>query len=248
MISCYSNSLPVCTGDQAPGKRSKVVPDPERNCLHTPMSKDDRLRIGKASDGLSQFMITMWNDPHRPSQIIFDVGFLPDPAEYGRFESAMVSITFGTHTRDGKRLPLKIRDLSPIASNTTPTIRHEEDVKGPCDGGSFCSSFSARRELDDAIIPGATQVRGHGIDTPTATWTFVEDKTQANIRGLVANYELSVILPDTRNFFITFWAKAVLERPNSLWNRRVTLQLGSPKAPYERVVNLSPELAQSKEI
>ena len=215
------------------------------------MSRDDRLRIGKASDGLSEFVITLWNDPRQPNKLFFDVIFMPDPTECGRFESAMVSFTFGTHTHDGKRLPLKIRDISPIAANITPTVRREEDVEKqqrPDDEISLSSSFSAEPESEGMMIPGGTQVRGHGIDTPTALWTFEEDKAQANVRGLIANHELSVILPDARNIWITFWAKAVFERQSSFWKRKVTLQLGSAKSPYERIVDLSRELVQGKEV
>jgi len=214
------------------------------------MSKDDRLRIGKASDGLSEFVITFWNDPRRPNKIFFDVVFMPDPTDSARFESAMVSFTFGTHTRDGKRLPLKIRDISPIAANVAPTVRHEEDVEKPQradDETSLFSSFSAEPESEGMTIPGTTQVRGQGIDTPTALWTFEENKALANVRGLIANHELSVTLPDTRNIWITFWAKAVLERQSSFWKRKVTLQLGSAKSPYERIVDLSRELVRGEE-
>ena len=242
-MGCCRNSLPVCTGDQPErGKRSKRVPDPERNCVHAPESRDNQLRIGMAKDGLSKFVITLRNDPQHPNKINFDVSFLLDPAERCRFESAMISITFGTYAPHEERVPLDILDLSPIKAIRTPTVQRDSDVERP-ESPSYESSISSSvrgPDSEDDMVPGATQVRGHGIGTPTALWTFVEDKTQVNLRGLIANQELSVTLPHTLTFWMTFWAKAVLESRGPLgWKSKTTLQLGSSEAPYERIIDLS---------
>ena len=195
-----------------------------------------------AKDGLSKFVITLRNDPQHPNKINFDVSFLLDPAERCRFESAMISITFGTYAPHEERVPLDILELSPIKAIRTPTVQRDSDVERP-ESPSYESSISSSvhgPDSEDDMVPGATQVRGHGIGTPTALWTFVEDKTQVNLRGLIANQELSVTLPHTLTFWMTFWAKAVLESRGPLgWKSKTTLQLGSSEAPYERIIDLS---------
>jgi hypothetical protein len=114
-----------------------------------------------------------------------------------------------------------------------------ERPERPSDEISISSSISGP-DSDEEIVLGATQVLGHGKGTPTAVWTFVEDKTPVNLRGLIANQELSVTLPPTRAFWMTFWARAMLESRGPLgWKSKTTLQLGSAEAPFERIIDLS---------
>ena len=142
----------------------------------------------------------------------------------------MVSPTFGTHIRDRRRLPLKIRDISLIAANVTPTMCHKEDVEKPQRSDnelSLFSPFTAEPEPDGSRGYASA---GSGNRYPDCFECMrAHRKSRAFCHPSGYSQYLDYILGET-----------VLERQSSFWKRKATLQFGSVKSPYERIVDLSP--------
>lgn len=251
-------TLPPCTGDhqdrQKPrlrwlGKRQPFH-DPEPGCVFVPTEDGQGLQIGRANEGDSYFNITLSqsHDDHEKDKVTFGVGFGPDPTMKTRFLSAVFRVTFGYDDDQGRRTYLKIRDLSPKDEHGETTEVHWG--KGSDSSVNLSVGYSAvslggetkRSKNADYTRKTSSRVRGHGVHTPSAEWTFQEDEGEAGQHGLDPQYQMSVTLPHvatTRLIWMEFWGKAVLARGRSFTGLDVTLKIGSAEEPYKRNLDLS---------
>ncbi|EKM50733.1 uncharacterized protein PHACADRAFT_264190 [Phanerochaete carnosa HHB-10118-sp] len=254
----HSRSLPTCTGEHQDrpkplfrwlGKRQPFH-DPEPGCVFVPTEDGDGLQIGRANEGDSYFNITLsrLHGDLEKDKVTFGVGFGPDPTMKTRFVSAVFRATFGYDDDNGRRVPLKIRDLSPTDAHGEATEVHwgrgSENSLNMTLGYSSVSVGGESKHSRNAEYTRKTsaRVRGQGIHTPTAEWTFQEDEGEAGRHGLDPQYQMSVMLPHvatTRLIWMEFWGKAVLARGRSLTGLDVTLKIGSIEEPYRRNMDLS---------
>ena len=191
--------------------------------------------------------MTLSHSPeHDPGQISFGVGFGPDPTEKARFASAVFRVTFGYYDNDGKPRHLTIRNLSPKDEQGKATEVHfgkESESNLNLSVGYSVASLGAGGRASRNVEytrKTASRVRGQGVHTPTAEWTFQEDEGEAGRHGLDPQYNLFVTLPATTNsIWMEFWAKAVLVRGHGTWARTTILKMGSIEVPYKRNMDLS---------
>lgn len=253
------NSLSSCTGlhkDRNKGRwyerllrMHKPFHDPEPGCVFVPTDAGEGLQIGKDNEGHSFFNITLSrpNDRTKQNQVIFGMGFIPDTTDNMRFTSALFRVTFGMDDDDGVSDYLKVQDMLPRDEHGAFTEVHwgkgrEGNVNMSVGysavslGGE--SKFSKNAEYTRRTF---SWVRGCGIHTSTAEWTFQEDDGQAGRHGLNPQYQLSVTLPQAvtgQTIWMEFWAKAVLARRTNHAGL-VTLKIGSEDKPYKRNLVLS---------
>ncbi|KAK0446542.1 uncharacterized protein EV420DRAFT_893043 [Desarmillaria tabescens] len=233
----------TCTGRYEDRRRnlatllggSKPFLDTESGCVFQPTPESNGLQIGRANQGTSYFLITMWNSENEdPNKIFFGLHFMPDPIHKARFESARFWVTFGRDDGDEEHLPLNVLELAPTSAADTITASPDSDVMGSTefDNSSIWSG-------EEAIRRGTpTDIRGQGLHSPTAVWSFVEGTS----RGLDASYTLSVVLPTTTRVWMKFWAKAVLIRGDTIpldLRHKMTLKTGTMEEPYQRILDLS---------
>lgn len=215
-----------------------------------PTVDGEGLQIGRANEGDSYFNITLSqsHDDLEKDKVTFGVGFGPDPTMKTRFVSSVFRVTFGYDNDSGGRVPLKIRDLSPKDEHGETTEVHwgrgsESSVNMSLGYSSVSLGGESKRSKNaDYTRKTSSRVRGQGIHTPTAEWTFQEDEGEAGRHGLDPQYQMSVTLPHvatTRTIWMEFWGKAVLARGRSLTGLDVTLKIGSIEEPYRRNLELS---------
>lgn len=171
----------------------------------------------------------MWNsETEDPNKIFFGLHFMPDPIHKARFESARFWVTFGRDDGEEEHLPLNVLELTPASAADTITASVDDAI----DSSSIWSG-------EEPVRRGtATDIRGQGLHSPTAVWSFVEGTS----RGLDASYTLSVVLPTTTRVWMKFWAKAVLIRGDTIpldLRHKVTLKTGTMEEPYQRILDLS---------
>jgi hypothetical protein len=159
--------------------------------------------------------------------------------------SAIFRVKFGHYRNDGDPQPLTIRDLFPKDEKGDATEVHwgrgsQGNVQlsvghsGASLGGG--GAMSKNLEYTRKTTP---RVRGHGVHSSTAEWTFQEDEGHAGRDGLNSQYDLCVTLPETaNNIWMEFWCKAVLVKEEG-WGKRVILEMGTPEQPYKRNVDLN---------
>lgn len=222
--------------------------DPDRDCLGTLTRREEGLQIGSANDEGSCFTLTVSHTP--PTQpgelrkLIFGVEFMPDVTKRARFSSATFRVTFERYVNDKSRVPLKIRDIWP--TNETGPESETMIGEGWAGSGGLTVGMSNAASLSTSLgkqrsalytIKGSSQVRGTGVHTSTAKWTFTEDREKGGKKGL-DTYPLHVMLPpeDTDIIWIKFWAKAMLVTASG---KEIALQLGTEKEQYERTLNLT---------
>lgn len=227
----------TCTGRYQDRRRnlttllggSKPFFDTESGCVFQPTSESNGLQIGRANQGTSYFLITMWNsETENPNKIFFGLHFMPDPIHKARFESARFWVTFGHDDGEEGHLPLNVLELAPASA--VDTI-----IASPDDAIDSSSIWSGGEPVRRGT---ATDIRGQGLHSPTAVWSLVEGTS----RGLDASYTLSVVLPTTTRVWMKFWAKAVLIRGDTIpldLRHKVTLKTGTMEEPYQRILDLS---------
>ncbi|KAK0475133.1 hypothetical protein IW261DRAFT_502402 [Armillaria novae-zelandiae] len=227
----------TCTGRYEDRRRnlatllggSKPFLDTESGCVFQPTSDSNGLQIGRANQGTSYFLITMWNsETGNPNKIFFGLHFMPDPIHKARFESARFWVTFGRDDGEEEHLPLNVLELTPASAADTITA-------SPDDATDSSSIWSGEEPVR---LGTATDIRGQGLHSPTAVWSLVEGTS----RGLDASYTLSVGLPTTTRVWMKFWAKAVLIRGDTIpldLRHKVTLKTGTMEEPYQRILDLS---------
>ncbi|OBZ79842.1 hypothetical protein A0H81_00106 [Grifola frondosa] len=95
-------------------RRRKPFSDPEPGCVYIPIPDDEGLQIGRANDAQSYFNLTLSRieQEEEKNQLVFGIGFVPDPTKKARFESAVFKVAFG-YDGNGKRHQMEIRDISP---------------------------------------------------------------------------------------------------------------------------------------
>ncbi|KAK0207854.1 hypothetical protein DFS33DRAFT_1379403 [Desarmillaria ectypa] len=224
--------------------------DPEYNCYFVPTDSDgDGLEIGRANEGDSYFNMTLIQGPNTDrGKVSFGVGFGPDSTVKARFESAVIRIEFGYDGDvEGQSFPLRIKDIHPKddeGQSTEVVFGKESNISlglsvGPGSAASLSSSggYSQNKQYTRKT---AARVRGQGVHSSSAEWTFVEDVGEAGRQGLDPQYELFATLPTTQHtIWIKFWAKAILIRKDGYgWGNEVILKLGSKEEPYRRNIDL----------
>ncbi|KAG7450910.1 uncharacterized protein BT62DRAFT_543796 [Guyanagaster necrorhizus] len=117
-------------------------------------------------------------------------------------------------------------------------IRIEFGYDGDVDGRSFPLRIKDIHPKDDK--GQAARVRGQGIHSSSAQWTFVEDVGEAGQQGLDPHYELFATLPTTQQIiWIKCWGRAILKQKDGFgWGNEVILELGSKEEPYRRNIDL----------
>ena len=221
--------------------------DLEPQCVWQPTLEDNGLQIGRANEGVSYFAIIMWISPHDDhGKICFSIDFMPDPVAKVRFESAMFSVTFSEDpNKDGHSIPLNVRDMFPKYEEEVASynIDHDEqmpDNDEPADDYSLYSFTDENQAPRDSEGGALWHVKGQGLHSPTAVWSFTEDQTTTVRRGLDAHYKLFVSLPARNTISMKFWGKAALVKGNSLLAlNKWTSKIGSKEAPYERSLGLN---------
>lgn len=267
LINCRLRSLSPCTGvhqDRPKSRlrflgRRKPFHDPEPGCVFVPTEDGEGLQIGRANEGASYFNVTLsYTHAHEAdskTQLSFGLGFGPDPTERDRFTSAVFRVTFGYDDEHGTHQHLKIRDLAPKdekgESSEVKWGRGSEGSMSLSLGYSSVSlgGESKRSKNAEYVRKTSARVRGQGVHTPTAEWTFAEDEGEAGRHGLDPQYELSVTLPDAaahRIVWMEFWGKAVLARGRSLTGFDVTLKVGDEDEPFRRNLDLSSGVSVAK--
>lgn len=224
--------------------------DPEYNCYFVPTDSDGHgLEIGRANEGDSYFNMTLIQGPDTdPGKVSFGVGFGSDSTVKARFESAVIRVEFGYDGDvEGRSFPLKIKDIHPkddVGQATEVVIGRESNISlglsvTPGSAASLSSSggYSQNKQFTRKT---AARIRGQGVHSSSAEWTFVEDVGEAGRQGLDPQYELFATLPTTqRTIWIKFWAKAILKRKDGFgWGNEVILKLGSKEEPYRRNIDL----------
>ncbi|SJL03190.1 uncharacterized protein ARMOST_06536 [Armillaria ostoyae] len=224
--------------------------DPEYDCYFVPTDSDGHgLEIGRANEGDSYFNMTLIQGPDTdPGKVSFGVGFGPDSTVKARFESAVIRVEFGYDGDvEGRSFPLRIKDIHPKddeGQSTEVVFGKESNISlglsvGPGSAASLSSSggYSQNKQYTRKT---AARVRGQGVHSSSAEWTFVEDVGEAGRQGLDPQYELFATLPTTqRTIWIKFWAKAILKRKDGFgWGNEVILKLGSKEEPYRRNIDL----------
>ena len=182
--------------------------------------------VAKVSIGSSAFDIMCFN---AGSTIRFRVGFIPDTVKSTRISAAMFHVRFG-----GVEDPT-ISAMAPLDHHgqvTTVHIATSVEVQGGGAVGSHGAALTAgvdkktQRAWDEET---SSAVKGWGLDTSVAHWTFAEDKVG---HGLDAVYNLSVDLKGrTGDRTMTFWANAKLETRLPIWE---LMEIGSSRKPYFR--------------
>lgn len=259
------SSLPRCTGSYQERPKSRFrwlgkrqpFHDPEPGCVFVPGDDGMGLEIGRANEENSYFNITLSQpqDGQQRDQLEFGMGFGPDPTMKTRFVSAVFRVSFGYDDDHGRRVPLKVRSLTPTDAHGVETEVHwgrgSESSLSISVGQSSVSLGGESKRTKNAEYTRKTssRVRGQGVHTQTAEWTFQEDEGEAGRHGLDPQYQMSVTLPPivaTRPIWIEFWGKAVLARGRSLTGLDVTLKIGSMDEPYRRNIDMSSGISTKK--
>ncbi|KAK7059170.1 hypothetical protein VNI00_001797 [Paramarasmius palmivorus] len=226
----------------------KSFRDPESGCIYVPTEEGDGLQIGRANYEDSFFYITVAysGDETKKNMLLFGVEFCADATKRMRFTSAMLKVTFGFEDEDGVQEPLRVHDMSPKEDHGEFTeVRWGKGREGNLNMSAGYSAVSVGAESKFSQTSEYTRrtsswVRGCGIHTPSAEWTFKEDDGQAGRHGLNPQYQLSVTLPraaSTKLIWIEFWSKAVLARGDQ--NHTVTLRIGTEEEPYKRNLDMN---------
>lgn len=218
-----------------PPHNRKAIPDQEPECVVNPTEIEGGITLGRANENDSYFAVTILDaSPHESFKVFFAVDFKPSDAF--RFESAILSMTFGDHEiHDGsgvlKQEPIRIRDVFPTTEGNSERTFLEEGMRPPTE---------TEEPVPTAFPPGA-KVSATGIHSSTVRWTFGEEEDGEVKHGLDSHYKLFTVLPSTTKITsLRFWAKAVLVRGDGAgWGNRVTLKIGSKEAPYTRILDLN---------
>lgn len=172
-------------------------------------------------------------------EVQIKIGFLPDTQ--CRFTSASFGVTFGYEDQVKGFVPIKIEHMSPVkhefaATEAEHTMEAEVGATMALTGGNFGNaSVDARRKGGLAFNRRTVAiVKGIGVDSATARWTFEENAGPGGQDGLEPLYELDVKLSKTGFITIRFWAKTVL-----IAGRERLLHLGTEEKPYIKHLNLS---------
>ena len=223
--------------------------DPESDGVVVAKAARGGLQLGRANEGGSHFGVTLRPQTFENDlKIPFGVQFGPDRTENARFISAHLSFTFGYCDENGQQHSLTLKNIFPKDKRGESTIVYKETTsEGRMSLGMGYGTASVTTEgkkTEDSKFSRVTapRVRGTGIFTDTATWTFEEDSGEAGRDGLDSEYELEAILalPSTvlQDIRIRFWGRAILtygggHRPGS----KQTLQIGSKERPFRRTLD-----------
>ncbi|CAL1703847.1 unnamed protein product [Somion occarium] len=224
-------------------KNRKAFVDLEPNCVFQPTEGDNGILIGRANDDASYFDIILWNSPQdNPGKVYFSIDFMPDPVKKARFESAVFQVTVAEDSADESHSPLTIHDLYP--TDEDDMVDRSVFMSGPEDGDAvpeddalsvFSSIYEGSRPRGRNTT---TTVRGHGINSPTAAWTFTVRDSPSARYGLAAHYDMYITLPTTKRVWLQFTSKAVLVKGEER-KHKTTLRIGTIEKPYERIMDLS---------
>lgn len=186
--------------------RHKRTSDPESGYYTT---HGETVQIGKISIRSSYFNILCLN---KGSTIEFTIGFLPDAMKWARFTAAKFHVDF----RDKFGNHVKIVDMSPTDLRGAPVNVHhtatlDTSVKSSFGYSGASTSVTADKKATETWDEDTfSQVRGSGVHTSAADWTFAENNVKG---GLDVKYNLSVQLaPETvGEVTMRFWAAAGLK-------------------------------------
>ncbi|KAF7972417.1 hypothetical protein HWV62_17972 [Athelia sp. TMB] len=240
-----------CTGKVEPRRwflcGSKTFPDLEPDCVISSDSKNVEARLGQANLGTSSFTISLHQLPDdAPGTVTFRVEFARDlQDEKARFRSAVLRITFSEENIAGL-LPVAIRTLHPsdeyAAKPRVPTNGTDEgEAESTDDAEDDSSCFSDVSDvLVEPIRVSFTEIRGEGVNTPTAAWNIKEYPGDGGSKpvGLDATYYLSVYLPSVKRIHLKLWGSASLVHGEKLGRGSTTsvLKIGSADKPYDRIL------------
>ncbi|KAF7972421.1 hypothetical protein HWV62_17980 [Athelia sp. TMB] len=180
--------------------------------------------VAKVSIGSSSFDIMCFN---AGNTIRFRVSFIPDTVKSTRISAAMFHVRFGG-VEDPTISAMAPRDYH--GQVTTVHIATSVEVQGGGAVGSHGAALTAgvdrktQRAWDEET---SSAVKGWGLNSSAADWTFAEDKVG---HGLDAVYDLSVDLQGSPTT-MTFWASAKLETRLPIWE---LMEIGSSRKPYFR--------------
>jgi len=224
--------------------------DPESDGVVITKAAQGGLQLGRANEGSSHFSVTLRPQTFENDlKIPFGVHFGPDRTENARFVSAHLSFTFGYCDGNGQQHSLTLKGIFPKDQKGESTVVHKgttlEGGVSVAVGYGPASVTTEGRMSDDSKFSRVTapRVKGTGVFTDTATWTFEEDSGEAGRNGLESEYELEAILPvpstALQDIRIRFWGRAILtyghgHRPGS----KQTLQIGSKERPFRRTLDL----------
>ncbi|KAF7981326.1 hypothetical protein HWV62_34275 [Athelia sp. TMB] len=240
-----------CTGRVEPRRwflcGSKTFPDLEPACVISSDSANVEARLGQANLGPSSFTISLHQLPEDdPGRVTFRIEFSRDlQDDKSRFRSAVLRITFSEENVAGL-LPITIRTLYPSdeyaakakASRNAREESEAESTQGVEDESSSLSDVSD--VLIEPIRISFTEIRGEGVNTPTAAWNIKEYPGDGGLKpvGLDATYYLSVYLPSAKRIHMKLWGSASLVHGEKLGRGSTTsvLKIGSADKPYDRIL------------
>lgn len=210
--------------------------DQEAHCLFTPIPGDDGIEVACAVHNKSRVSITVAHTPslHKSEQqVTFGMGFSVNVNVKARFTSAIFCVTFERYVDETKRVLLNIHDLSPRdekGERTEVLVGVEQAVNAGFQAGAQGAVLQGgltRQSNKSYTLKTCSRVRGQGLRTPTATWTFEENPGEAGREGLEPEYPLHVHFAhqNTEAISIKFYAEAVLlER-----SRKMVMTIGNEK-------------------
>ena len=224
--------------------------DPEPDSVVVAKAAQGGLQLGRANEGGSHFGVTLRPQTFENNlKIPFGVHFSPDRTENARFVSAHLSFIFGYCDGNGQQHSLILKGIFPKDQKGESTVVHKgtslEGGMSVAVGYGPASVTTEGRMTEDSKFSRVTapRVRGTGVLTDTATWSFEEDPGEAGRNGLDSEYELEAILPvpstALQDIRIRFWGRAILtyghgHRPGS----KQTLQIGSKEKYWRRTLDL----------
>ncbi|KAJ7576039.1 hypothetical protein C8J56DRAFT_1118690 [Mycena floridula] len=218
--------------------------DLEPGCVFIPTPNNADLEIGRANLDGSSFCITSWYDRLIANRIYFGVGFNADPTVKARFESASFIVTFSNKDKHGRRTRINIKEVFPTDQKGQPTqVHYNRSYEGGVDlsAGLPMASLGTDGRISrgsDFTRMTQSRVKGQGVHSDRATWTFEEDTGRAGQDGLEHYYELHVSLAaGVTAISMEFFGKAVLKRPGIV--RTMVLEIGSQEMPYNRKLDLT---------
>ncbi|KAF8817280.1 hypothetical protein BYT27DRAFT_6865190 [Phlegmacium glaucopus] len=220
--------------------------DGEAHCMFAPILGDDGIEVACAISNKSRVSITI---AHTPSpnkgdlQVTFGMGFSVNVNVKARFTSAIFCVTFQRYVDQTTLTSLNIHDLWPRdekGEGTEVVVGAEQVVNAGFQAGTQGATLQgglSRQHNKSYTLKTSSRVRGQGLRTPTATWTFEEDRGQAGKEGLEPEYPLHVHFSHQHAdaISIKFYAEAVLMEGS----KKTVLTIGNEKELFVRELILS---------
>ena len=165
--------------------------DQEAHCLFTPIPGDDGIEVACAVHNKSRVSITV---AHTPSlrkgeqHVTFGMGFSVNVNVKARFTSAIFCVTFERYVDEKKLVLLNIHDLSQWdeKGGTEVLVGVEQAVNAGFQAGAEGAVLQGgltRQSNKSYTLKTCSHVRGQGLRTTTATWTFEETRGRQARRG-----------------------------------------------------------------